>query len=226
MSAGTAGREWATIQNVDSSGSPEIKCMFNPKEYTFSKSNSWTLGPVKGANLPKLEFSSGQPATLQMQLFFDTWGSGGAGGDPIDVRTHTDPLWDLMLVDPKLKNKAKLGRPPIVQFRWGKAWSFQAVITQITMRFTMFDRIGVPVRATLDVTFQQHNDPKGFGRQNPTSGGREGGRLWRVTEGDTLAGIAWTEYGDPTLWRRIADANALTDVRRLRAGTLLEIPNG
>lgn len=225
MSA-TTGRVPATIRNVDNPGAGEISCMFNPKEYTFSKSNAWAPGQAKGKNLPKMEFSSGQPATLQMQLFFDTWGTGGAGGDPLDVREYTDKVWDLMLVDPKLKNKAKLGRPPIVQFQWGKAWSFKAVITQITMRFTMFDRNGTPVRATLDVTFQQHDDPKGFGRQNPTSGGREGGRLWTVQEGDTLAGIAYREYGDPTVWRRIAEANRLDDPRRLRPGMVLEVPSG
>jgi hypothetical protein len=226
MSAPDTGLVKAVINNRDTKG-PPIECMFNPKEYAFSKSNQWAPGKIKGKNVPKLEFGSGNPATLTMQLHFDTWAT-GSGGSPVDVRTYTDAIWELTLVDPKLSDqtKYKLGRPPIVHFQWGQAWSFDAVITSINLRFTLFDRNGTPVRAVMDVTFQQAVDEKLFPKQNPTSGGREGGSLWTVREGDTLAWIAHREYGDPNLWRRIADANRLTTVRDLRPGTVLEVPSG
>jgi contractile injection system tube protein len=232
MSATDTGLAKATIHVVDKksglSGNPPIACMFNPKEYTFTKNNSWAVGKIKGKNVPKLEFGSGNPATLTMDLHFDTWDTGGAGGDVLDVRTYTDQIWELMLVDPKLSDqtKYKLGRPPIVHFQWGNAWSFDAVITSLSAHFTLFDRKGTPVRALLNVTFQQAVDAKLFPKQNPTSGGREGGTLWTVKDGDTLAWIAWNVYGDPNAWRRIADANRLTDVRRLRPGMVLEAPSG
>lgn len=226
MSAGSGGLARATIRNNEGGGVP-IECLFNPNEYTFSKSNNWSMGQVKGKNMPRLEFSVGQPATLQMQLFFDTWSKARDGAEPEDVRAYTYPIWDLMRIDPKLADKKhKLGRPPSVHFQWGESWSFDAVITQITMKYTMFHSNGAPVRATMDVTFQQYDDPQNHPRQNPTSGGRDGGRLWTVREGDTLAWIAHREYGDPNLWRRIADANRLTEVRRLRPGTVLEVPGG
>jgi len=78
----------------------------------------------------------------------------------------------------------------------------------------------------MDVTFQQIKDAKLFPAQNPTSGGVGGERQWTVRAGDTLTGIAYAEYGDPNAWRRIADANRLTQVRRLRPGIVLEIPHG
>jgi len=210
----------AKIINLDGGGSP-IECMFNPKEYSFSKRNQWTLGKSKGSNMPQLEFGGGQPATLQMQLFFDTY----AGGK--DVRKeYTDSIWQLMMVDQALKDpKNKKGRPPKVRFQWGSAWSFDAVITSVNQKFTLFLSDGTPVRATLDVTFQQIKDAALFPPQNPTSGGVGGERVWIVNAGDTLAWIAYREYGDSNQWRRIADANRLTQVRRLVPGTVLEIPN-
>jgi nucleoid-associated protein YgaU len=172
--------------------------------------------------MPQLEFGGGQPATLQMQLFFDTYAAGE------DVRKkYTDAIWQLMMVDPKLKDgKTKKSRPPKVRFQWGSAWTFDAVITSITQKFTLFNSHGTPVRATLDITFQQIKDESLFPKQNPTSGGVGGERVWIVNEGDTLAWIAYKEYGDSSQWRRIADANRLTQVRRLTPGTVLEIPNG
>jgi nucleoid-associated protein YgaU len=210
----------AKIINLDGGGTA-VECLFNPKEYSFSKHNTWTAGQTKGHNMPQIEFGGGQPATLQMQLFFDTYAAGK------DVRKkYTDAIWKLMMVDPSLKDpKNKKSRPPKVRFQWGAAWSFDAVITSITQKFTLFLPDGTPVRATLDVTFQQIKDEALLPKQNPTSGGVGGERVWVVNEGDTLAWIAFKTYGDSTAWRRIADANRLTQVRRLVPGTALEIPN-
>ena len=215
----------AALINVDAEGPPQpIECMFNPKEYTFSKANSWGAAETKGTDVPPLEFKSGNPTTLSLQLVFDTYEQG------VDVRKkHTDAIWNLMRVDDKLKDKNNKGRPPRVRFQWGKSsnsrtWAFEAVITKIQQKFTLFLGDGTPVRAVLDVTFQQVTDEGLLPPQNPTSGGREGLRLWTVQEGDTLAWIAHKEYGDSNEWRRIADRNRLREVRALRPGMTLELP--
>ena len=216
-----------------------VPCMFNPKEYAFSKQNSWTYNPTKGTNIGVFEFGSGQPTTLQMQLFFDTYanvrGGTSTGGTPKDVRkAYTAKIWDMMKIDNNLKGTAGIsgqaskdtkGRPPVVIFQWGNTWTFKAVITSITERFTLFLSDGTPVRSTLDVTFQQIQDKDAHPPTNPTSGGVGGERVWTVSAGDTLAWIAYKEYGDANLWRLIADANRLIKVRQLTTGMILEIPN-
>lgn len=209
----------ASIINLDKGGSP-LPCMFNPKEYTFAKTNNWKRGQTSGANVPPLEFSGGQPATLAMQLVFDTYETGD------DVRKkYTDAIWTLMMVDPSLKDKKnKKGRPPRVRFQWGRSWSFDAVIVSITQKFTLFLPQGTPVRATLDVSFQQIKDEGLYPAQNPTSGGDGSERVWTVRDGDTLAWIAHQEYGDSNYWRAIADANGLEQVRTLTPGRVLLIP--
>jgi phage tail protein X len=233
------GASLAMATIIDHDHGTTVNCMFNPKEYTFSKQNSWTPTPVKGANMGQYEFGNGQPATLQMQLFFDTYTnikSGAAEADPPkDVRKeYTRAVWDMMLVDPDLASvngsgqsasNDEKGRPPIVIFQWGSTWSFRAVITSLRERFTLFLPDGTPVRSTLDVTFQQIQDQHTYPLTNPTSGGVGGERIWKVSEGDTLAWIAYKLYGDANRWRLIADANKLTRVRQLLPGMILEIPN-
>jgi nucleoid-associated protein YgaU len=47
----------------------------------------------------------------------------------------------------------------------------------------------------------------------------------RVLEsGQTLSHVAWKEYGDPALWRPIAEANGIQNPRTVTAGTRLQIP--
>lgn len=211
----------AALVNLDKSGSQPIKCMFNPQEYTFAKENTWHIGGAGGGDMPLIEFESGKPATLDMELFFDTY------AESADVRaTYTDHIWALMLVDEELKDPTtQKARPPMVRFQWGRSWSFDAVITAIAQRFTLFMSDGTPVRATLNVKFQQVKDTRQLRPQNPTSGGVGGERVWRVEAGDTLAWIAYKTLGDPTQWRRIAAANKLRRVRSLAPGTILVVPN-
>ena len=210
-------------------GGARVEFMFNPKEYTFSKSNRWsgggTLATGAQANAPKLHFDGGEASTLKMQLFFDTYHQSTSPGGAKDVRSLTQEIWALMyLVDTKKDPKTQASAPPKVKFMWGKTWSFDAVVDSISQQFTMFSSDGTPVRAILDVSFRQVKDEHQLRAQNPTSGGEGGERIWTVGEGDTLARIAHETLGSDAHWRVIAEANRIGDVRDLELGRSLIIP--
>src|SRR5579875_2144698 len=95
----------ARIINLDDKGHSEVECMFNPTRYTLTKSNTWSAGHTKGSNIPPLEFSSGGPATLTMQLFFDTYRNAKSGKADDVRKVYTQKILNLMLVDEKLKDK-------------------------------------------------------------------------------------------------------------------------
>jgi Contractile injection system tube protein/LysM domain len=215
----------ATLQRLDKNENPVgpgLVCHFNPKEYTLTKANQWTKSKVGAKNMPPLEFSSGEPATLQLELLFDTF------EQQKDVReVYTNALWDLMMVDQSLKPPGNDTKPwpPKVQFQWGSFLSFKAAVVNMTQKFTLFLADGTPVRATVNMTLKQTDDPNVRPGQNPTSGGDGGAQVWTVGEGETLLGIAYKVYGTPNKWRRIAEANDLTRVRRLVPGTVLKIPS-
>jgi nucleoid-associated protein YgaU len=197
----------------------KVTCLFNPKEYTMSRTNQWKIDFKPGQNIPEVTFSGGQAAQLKMQLFFDTYELG------TDVRKHTQGLWKLMRVDPDKKHaKSQKSEPPKVRFSWGDFWSFDAVIQSLSQTFTLFLPTGVPVRSTVDVVFQQIQDEMKFAGTNPTSGGGEPHRVHVVQAGERLDWIAYRAYGDPTQWRPIAQANGLDRPHRLRPGQKLIIP--
>ena len=202
--------EKATItgQDVDIT----VDCLFNPKEYTLSRSNSWEIKMLKTSTVPEVSFGGGQPALLKMQLFFDTFAEG------TDVREHTAGLWRLMRIDDQLEE------PPRVLFEWGQYWSFESVIVSLSQTFTLFLDTGIPVRSTVDVSFKQVQDEMAFAGTNPSSGGGEPHRVHVVQAGERLDWIAHKEYGDSTLWRYIAQENDLIRPNHLRPGQKLIIP--
>ena len=81
----------ASIKN-ETSGD-ELKCMFNPFEYTLTKQNQWEKKPSKGKNTPEVRFKQGGSQVLKLKVYFDTLQTG------TDVRTHTDKLWTMMMVE-------------------------------------------------------------------------------------------------------------------------------
>jgi hypothetical protein len=218
----------ATITANEGSGG-SIQCLFNPSEYTIAKSIHWQPRRNVGKDVPVMEFTGGGGRSLTMELFFDTYegpmGNPGQRTGTGDVRSIVDKLWKLTMIDESLKNQTtQQGRPPMVVFQWGPSWSFKAVITSLSVRYTLFRRDGTPVRAVASATFQEAEDEKSQKGTNPTSESLPGYKRREVAQKDTLALIAYEEYGDPTEWRRIAEENDLENPLDLTLGTVLGIP--
>jgi nucleoid-associated protein YgaU len=97
------------------------------------------------------------------------------------------------------------------------------VLVTANQRFTMFREDGCPLRATVQVTFNEYTNPDAQARfqKNQTA---DYTKLHTVVQGESLAGIAQAAYGDPTLWRPIALRNGLDDPRRLTPGQTLFVP--
>ena len=77
----------ATLENMDDTGATPITVLFNPTEYTITKSISWKSKPILGGDVPKLEFGSGNAMTLKLDLFYDTYEA-----EDKDVRKFTDKI--------------------------------------------------------------------------------------------------------------------------------------
>jgi len=210
--------EKATITNIDTK--EEIKCLFNPTEYTVSKANSWQPKSVVGKNVPLVTFTGGGQRSMNVELFFDVYEEKGG-----NVSTYIDKLWKLTMIEESVKNqKTNRSRPPLVLFAWGTHWEFKAAITNLSVRYTLFKQDGTPVRAVATLTLQEASDAAEKKKQNPTSHALPGYRLREVRPKDTLALIAYEEYRDGNCWRHIADANNIDDPNAITPGQVLLIP--
>jgi len=133
-----------------------------------------------------------------------------------DVRDQTAKVIGLMNIDPKTH------APPIVLFTWGSL-TFTCVLASATQRFIMFRPDGVPVRARLQVTFNEFRnvelEAKEIKRETADYSKRH-----TVTQDQTISAIAAEAYGDPAMWRPIAIRNGIDDPRELPIGLRLSVP--
>lgn len=204
-----------------------LDCWFNPQDYSITKTSRWEAKSTPGQPMPIPQYTGGEPRTLNVDLLFDD--SESPSGD---VRGVAERLFRLLEVDDQQGSAANKnsGRPPMVEFGWGAATTFKAIVTSLTVKYTLFRPNGTPVRATAAIGLMQAQETPGGAsarwkpRQNPTTGGLAGIRSHVVRDGDSLHSIAFREYGDPTRWRAIAEANEIDDPVRLRRGLQLVVP--
>lgn len=209
---GTLEKAIISVRDPDSQRDSELKrieVMFNPEKYSIEKSANWE---EKGQR-KTLQFVGMSRKSFSIDLFFDTFEKGE------DVRTRTNEIVQLM--DPTVEYRGKKV-PPISVFSWG-GFNFRGIVEKVTQSFSLFLGSGVPVRAVLTVAFKQFSYAEEQARGNPPG---DPTKARRVKEGETLSSIAAQEYGDPGLWRVIAEKNTdvISNPRLLAAGTPLVIP--
>jgi nucleoid-associated protein YgaU len=195
-----------------------ITVQFNPTEYTLNKGAQIAEIAIPGLDSPILQFIRGQNEKLTLDLFFDTTRD-GMGESATDVRDRTKSIYQLVKIQPKMH------APPRIRFVWGRGLSFKAIVESVQQKFTLFNPLGIPLRATLSVSFREYKTlEEQISELKLESSDHTKRRI--VKRGDTLSKIANDEYKDPNQWRRIADQNPGETVnpRRLVPGTVLEIP--
>ena len=194
---------------VDKTGE-KIPVMYNPTELVDTRQVK-TCGT--GGNL---QFIRSDQGDFTVKLFFDTYEKG------TDVRKETNKIQ--ALTEPDTGNGLRK-TPYLCLFSWAEVW-FTGYIINLKQQFTMFLGNGVPVRATLEVTFKEWLTEK---EEKDSQGLENCRKLAPVRSGDRLDRLAWLETGDPGYWRQIATANNLADPLIFptvdQAGMVLTIPD-
>ena len=206
------GLEKVTILDTDSGR--HLRALFNPKEYSISKTTNWATYDEQGKDFPDSHFTIGGRRELKMELFFDTYDT------KRNVREYVKKIEKLMLID------VELHRPPILLVSWGKnALNFKCVLEQMEQRYTMFLDDGTPVRAVVDVLFREI-DPNQQG--SLTSDGEKQSpdhtKIRIFKKGDSLQNMAYREYEDPSKWKILAEVNKILDPTNIKPGTKIVVP--
>ncbi len=207
--------EKATLTNTVTGD--RVPVLFNPEEYTVNRDNNFAQVAIPGLRGPLIQFVAGNMQTLEMELLVDSYEAhAGANAAGDDVRILTKRITGLMDID------RTTHAPPVLLFTWGSL-SFTCVLARATQRFIMFRADGVPVRARLQVSFNEFINAETEAREVRRETA-DYSKVHVVYEGETLSSIAAKEYGDAQRWRPIAIANGIERPAAILAGAQLRLP--
>lgn len=213
-----------TITSED--GSTRIQALYNPEKYSVNKAVQYAEIGIPGLDEPVLQFVRGQNEKVTLDLFFDTTKQGMVE-NVADVRGLTMPVYGLLKVDPETH------APPRFRIDWGNGMSLfgqgntssLCVMESMNEEFTLFAPTGEPLRAKLTVTIRMAASVTLQLQETPRHSPNRT-TIVAVVRGQNISDVAYQQYGDPTQWRAIADANpAITNPRLLDPGTTLSVPS-
>ena len=200
----------AQLVNVETGKSYPV--MFNPTEYSFSRTSQ-----LSGSGM-NVQFNRVGSDDFTVELIFDSYEA------QADVRQSTNLGTIVGLINPTVE-KSQNKRPPECQFSYGKAFTYTGVVKKAEQRFTLFLEDGTPARAHLTLTIQEVLSAE----EAAANAGIEACRkLWPVRAGDRLDLIAAEAMGDARRWPEIAALNNIENPLHFPAafvGQTLGIPD-
>ncbi len=200
----------AVLKNVSVTPAVSINVLFNPSDYSIDRGASFAELQVPGLATPILQFVRGEAQILSVELYFDRTNS------RLNVESDLLELRKLIEID------SELHAPPVCQFNWGTT-SFQGVVTSMKEKFTLFDESGRVLRARVTLSLKQYK-PVEVQRRDLKLSSPDRTRVRVLREGETLASLAQEAYGNPGMWKLIAQTNDIDRPRFVTPGTELTIP--
>jgi hypothetical protein len=201
----------AKLTNVSVDPEVSIEVLFNPTDYGISLAANYAAMEVPGLASPIFQFVRGEADVLSVELFLD------CTDRRQDVEQALQQLRRFVVIDPKLHH------PPVCRFDWGDV-HFTGIVTSLRDRYSLFADDGKVIRARVSLTLRRYTSAEVQLRElKKSSPDRTHRRVLR--ERETLAHVADEVYGDPRLWRVIAEANDIDRPGHVGAGTALVIPS-
>jgi len=189
----------------------EIPLQFNPTTYTVEQNNEFAEKKLMGVNGTVNQFTGSKKSDLTLELMFDSTSSGK------DVRDLIEPLHKIVDIDNTLH------APPPCKFVWEK-FSYDGIVSSFKKEFTFFLSNGRPARVKISITLKPYVKVDDATKNlNPQSSDITKQRV--LTEGDTLFNMAYREYKDPAMWRKIAAKNGIEDPLNIAYGKVLLLPS-
>ncbi|MCW3104352.1 MAG: hypothetical protein JWO09_2792 [Bacteroidetes bacterium] len=202
--------------------------MYNPTTFSINHEVLHDVKTKAGASNFSKRFVSMKPRTLDLELLFDGTGAspstaGGiantiavnAGFTSVDKQIETFLTLAYTIVGAK-------HQPNYILVAWG-TFIMTGVLKSAKVNYTMFAADGTPLRAKMNIS---------IGEQVNTSLLTKWLKLLSpdlskaivVKEGDTLPLMCFKEYGDSSLYVKVAEVNGLKNYRKLKQGMELLFP--
>lgn len=201
---------------------------FNPETYTDT--TEYKYGPdeqPQGAVGAEAKFLGINPKKFTFELMLDGTGVSPAPPpagalDAIAPSTGLSVIAQIELFKLTVGFHGSEHRPHFLMLVWGRL-VVMTVIESYAIAYKLFTPAGLPLRATISVTFREHT-PKGLGELMKNLASPDINHAHQVREGEHLSKIVYDVYKDPAYSVAIAAANGLDTIRTLRPGSALYLP--
>ena len=188
--------------------------MFNPTQYSKKYNNSYTQTDRASNARGCLKYRNTQSEVFSFDFLID---GTGASGEKVEV---SEKIKEFLYV--AYDYSELIRRPHYLKLSWGDQIS-SCVLNSVDINYTMFRANGSPLWATVKATFREDSGDLIERLYNRVSAGLY--TIRKIKEGDTLATLSQSIYGNVNRLAEIANANELDNLRSLPKGSNILFPS-
>lgn len=196
--------------------------MFNPESYTLEHATKYSCQQSLGSPSRPAKYVYTEPSKLAVTILIDGTGVLKTGFDQLfsaDVNVQEKVN---TFLDNVLKPNPSTHEPNFLSVNWGKL-NFECRLVSCSVKYTLFDKSGNPLRAELPCTFISDIEAERMKKKaNFMSPDLTHQRT--VKAGDDLLLLTQEIYGSPSWYIKVAKANQLDDFRAIQPGQTLIFP--
>jgi len=194
--------------------------LMNPESYRMTGSVDFSTEQSPGSAAPELRFNAIPAASVGFKLVFDGTNLVASAPKELQGVGVADQIAKFQAV--AFKFNGKIHRTNFVRLSWG-SMSFEGVLTEMNVSYTLFDPNGNPLRAEAEVTFKSTvslaEAALKAGKKSPDMT-----QVRRIEASDTLPSLCVAHYGSIDPFVQVATANGLDRLRGLKVGSMLTLP--
>ena len=198
-----------------------FEAQFNPTEVHWKYGISWNCNRATNSSGQEQDYQYSSAPGLSVTLIID-----GTNVDSLGIFAPFSPSVDARI---ELFKKVAymfdgtMHEPPYLTVAWGGQKPFDCRLRKFTVKYTLFDRDGTPLRAEIAAEFiEDLSDAKRALIEGKTSPDLTHARVVHV--GDTLPLLTKDIYGSSDRYLDVARYNGLDHFRRLVPGQELLFP--
>ena len=193
----------------------EFRTMFNPEQYT--KKYNICYAQKKGMNKPKgeLVYQNTEAQTFSFDFLLD---GTGAASEKVEVSRKVNEFLSVVY-----NYSGKIKRPNYLKLYWGNELS-SCVLNNVEVNYTLFRPNGTPLRAIIKATFKEDISDDFLNKLiNRSSATLD--KVRKIKDGDQLATMTQSMYGNIGRIAEIASINKLDNLRELPVGKNMLFPS-
>lgn len=203
-------------EQADYSGSVvgEFSAYVNPNEITLAYEMEYDSAQGSGTTNSRMNFKKVKPGDMSLTLLID---GTGANGTLIEVQERVEQFQTVTGYN------GNIHRPNYLKIMWGTLQIKRCVLKSASIAYKLFKPDGVPLRAVITANFTDNSDDQT--RVALTRDESPDLTHVRIAKaGDSLPGLCFQIYGNPSYYLEVARANQLDSFRQLVPGTKLFFP--
>lgn len=191
----------------------------NPETFSHTHSLDYTTAAPTDTAGATTKYNTTNPETLSFSFYLD---GTGVVTDLGVLSAALVPLAVARFKQVAYRYNGEIHSPNYLLLVWG-TFLFKCRLTDLQIEYTLFDALGIPLRAKLTPSFTQFLDPcdlsKIAAKNSPDMT-----HLRQVAAGDTLPLMCQRIYGDSSHYLMVANHNGLVHFRDLRPGQSIAFP--